>query len=332
VTLRRLITKAKKQFCTILFHQVALEYESLSGDNLGQAQWPNMRQQARGHHRPTKGIGKFWQTRLTRKAIITSRYPFILRKEDKALANKDINRSTRMVVKPWQPVLCLRPTQFSIGILEAECKAKEMKACSSDKLRHILRSTRIPIIVSPWRTLYVIDHHHFLFACWHANIKEVKVEVIKDYSEVPLTHAEFWERMVVNNHAYLYDQFGEGPRPPLYLPRDIRGLAEDPYRALAWVVRKEGGYENSDEPFSEFKWANFFRQRKLLVSDGHAEDVFDGAFKRAMQLARSDDAKQLPGYLSKPRGAEPKKLPKTPKFHPRARSSGAFANVPALKS
>jgi hypothetical protein len=177
----------------------------------------------------------------------------------------------------------------------------------------------------------VVDHHHFLFACWQANIKEVKVEVLRDYSEISLTHAEFWERMTVNNHAYLYDQFGEGPRHPLYLPRDVRGLAEDPYRALAWVVRKEGGYLNSDEPFAEFKWANFFRQRDLLVSEGLADEVFQEAFKLAMKLARSDAAKGLPGYLTNSETEELTHLKKT-KLHPRFRSKGMLANAPAIKN
>jgi hypothetical protein len=234
-----------------------------------------------------------------------------------------------MTIKPWQPVLSLRPTQFSIGVLECEYKAKELGGCTRDKLRYLLRTTKIPVVVSPWLTLYVVDHHHFLFACWHSGICEVKVDVVKDYSDVPLTFVEFWERMTVNNLAYLYDQFGDGPRNPIYLPRDVRGMAEDPYRALAWVVRQEGGYDNTEEPFAEFKWADFFREHDLLVPDGAAHDVFQRAFKIGMHLAKSSSAKGLPGYTGGGHGTPPQ-MKKT-KFKPLFRKSGDLANLPQFK-
>jgi hypothetical protein len=37
------------------------------------------------------------------------------------------------------------------------------------------------------------------------------------------------------------------------------GMRDDPYRSLAALVRKSGGYEKSTRPFSEFVWANHFR-------------------------------------------------------------------------
>jgi hypothetical protein len=53
------------------------------------------------------------------------------------------------------------------------------------------------------------------------------------------------EEARLRENVYPYCQFGEGPRKPLYLPRDIRGLADDPYRSLAWFVRKAGGFDPS---------------------------------------------------------------------------------------
>ncbi len=69
--------------------------------------------------------------------------------------------------------------------------------------------------------------------------------------------------MLKNRTSYPYCQFGQGPRKEYYLPNDIRGLADDPYRSLAWFVRKAGAFENSEKNFAEFTWANFFRSKKL---------------------------------------------------------------------
>lgn len=102
--------------------------------------------------------------------------------------------------------------------------------------------------------------------------------------------------MKKEHHCYPYDQFGEGPRSPLYLPIDVRGMADDPYRSLAWMVRKEGGYENSNETFAEFQWADLFRKHRLLESTGRSG--FQRALHRAVRLAQSREAKDLPGYIN----------------------------------
>ena len=110
-----------------------------------------------------------------------------------------------------------------------------------------------------------------------------------------MSYYHFWRFMTKKGYAYLYDQFGEGPRHALYLPDDIRGLADDPYRSLAWMVRKEGGYHNSDENFTEFRWANFFRKKKLLDTQGRRG--FHLAIQKGLSLAKKSTAKKLPGFI-----------------------------------
>ena len=90
----------------------------------------------------------------------------------------------------------------------------------------------------------------------------------------------------------------------------------DPYRSLAWIVRDKHGYLKNDTPFSEFKWANFFRTRilpgqdlpagkrtfdeftfevdkhgKLVINDDGKEIIDECMF-----LAASPEARGLPGY------------------------------------
>lgn len=203
-----------------------------------------------------------------------------------------------MKVKKHQPTLSLKPTQFAIGMLEVEYKFHEMKKLSKKELKKLVKENPVPVIISPWKELCIIDHHHFLAACWHADVKEVKVKVVRDFSKDKLTYRQFWQKMRKLNYAYLYDQFGEGPRSPLYLPLDIRGVADDPYRSLAWMVRKEGGYKNSNKSYAEFEWADFFREKKLLES--HGREGMHGALKKAIALVKKSDVKRkLPGKIKK---------------------------------
>lgn len=206
-----------------------------------------------------------------------------------------------MKVSKYQPTLSLKPTQFSIGMREIEHKVRQLRKLGPKKLRKLVRKTRVPVVVSPWKELYMTDRHHFVFACWLAGVRKVRVHVAKDRSRSRMSYRAFWRQMTRERLAYTYDQFGDGPRSPLYLPNDIRGLADDPYRSLAWLVRKEGGYENTGEQFAEYKWANLFRRRRLLESKGRRG--LGSALKPGLAVARSPAARKLPGYTGngKPR-------------------------------
>ena len=237
-----------------------------------------------------------------------------------------------MEIKKYQPILALKPTQFSVGLMEVEYKLAEMKKLSRSKLLKLVRHTPIPVVISPWNELCLTDHHHFLFACWHAGIDRVYVEVIKDFSLSQMTYLQFWKKMAKQNLTYLYDQFGDGPRSPLYLPMDVRGLADDPYRSLAWMVRKEGGYENSTQSFAEFQWADFFRKKKLLDKQGRK--AFHKAIARGLKAAVSSSAQSLPGFHQKKKIAkliENKTIVKSEFVTPHAKK-GPLATKALIKS
>jgi hypothetical protein len=197
-------------------------------------------------------------------------------------------------VKEEQNLLDLRPTQFAVGMLEVDEKVKIVEQYDKKELKNWIKDNPVPVIVSPRGELYITDHHHFLCVCYHLGIRKVRVTVVDDFSKSKLTYEQFWKRMHRLRSVYPYCQFGEGPREPLYLPRDIRGLADDPYRSLAWFVRKAGVFENSDKNFAEFQWANFFRKQRLLSRVGPWG--FARALVKAAKLAQSPKAKHLPGY------------------------------------
>jgi hypothetical protein len=193
-----------------------------------------------------------------------------------------------------QKVLELKPTQFAVGMLEVDEKIATVRKYSKKQLRKFVDEMPVPVVRSPHQDLYVVDHHHFLSVCFNLGIKKVHVKIIKDFSNTKMSYPQFWKWMFKTRSAYPFCQFGEGPRKALYLPKDIRGLADDPYRSLAWFVRKAGAFESSDKNFAEFQWANFFRARKLF--DQYGPRGMPNALIKAVQLAQSPAARRLPGY------------------------------------
>lgn len=198
-------------------------------------------------------------------------------------------------MKTTIPILNLKPTQFAIGMEEVKQKIKELNKCGKKKRNKFLKNHRVPVVISPRGFYYALDHHHAVWALWSTGVSEVQIEVIKDFSKSKYSFKKFWALMVRSKWAHLYDQFGNGPHSALYLPQDIRGMGDDPYRSLAWVVRNQGGFEKCEKTYSEFLWAQFFREKKLLHSEGRFG--FERCIKRALRLARSNAAKKLPGFL-----------------------------------
>jgi len=64
--------------------------------------------------------------------------------------------------------------------------------------------------------------------------------------------------MVENNYVWLYDEKGYQPVNPMFLST-IERCVNDPYRTLAWLVRRSGGYLKVDMNYQEMMWTNFFR-------------------------------------------------------------------------
>ena len=74
-------------------------------------------------------------------------------------------------------------------------------------------------------------------------------------------------------------------------------LADDPYRALASVLRREKGYAKADLPFEEFAWANFLRPR--ISAELVRADFTDG--QRSSQSPRAlSRSPHLPGWIGNP--------------------------------
>jgi len=185
----------------------------------------------------------------------------------------------------------LRPTQFAVGYREVDDRAKEIARKSPKKLKAYVEEHLPLIVIGPDDQPYLIDGHHLARALLKARINSVEVRVEANWRH--LSPAEFWNQMKEHGWVYLYDNRGQGPLDVEKLPKTVTELTDDPYRALAWAVRKRGGLDKTNGSFDEFKWANFFRSR---VPIGSQPGDFDRAVKAALKISHSPEAKDLPGY------------------------------------
>ena len=190
-------------------------------------------------------------------------------------------------------ILDLHPTQFVLGTKEIESKITKITAFNKKELQAYCSDHRIPVVIGPKQELYMIDHHHFARTCWELNISSYLIKIVKDLSNK--NEKDFWNFMIDKEWVYLNDQFGMGPHSPDALPNDIRCLADDPFRSLAWAIVDAGFIKKKTIPFFEFKWAAFFR-RNLNVPL-HSKSNFKTAIDLAKKLARSAAAKDLPGFI-----------------------------------
>lgn len=190
----------------------------------------------------------------------------------------------------------LRPTQFAVGMEEVRRRFGHVLHMKAAKQERYLREREVPVVVGPGGEPYIIDHHHLARILWDSGLRSTVYAIVRANWR-GLSLPAFWKRMQENGWVYPYDADGKGPRPHADLPRTIGELRDDPYRSLAWMVREQGGYAKTEEPFAEFRWANFFRTRisaKDVVKDPEA------ATRTALGLAASQEAADLPGYLARP--------------------------------
>lgn len=197
---------------------------------------------------------------------------------------------------PVQPILHpvpiddLRPTQITVGLREVHAKAKEWRQRPRDSAGKFLGSHMIPAVIGPDGHPWIVDHHHLALAMHHEKVSEVMVSILAHLDHLP--EKRFLAFMDSHNWLHPYDERGRR-REFDDLPHHLTGLVDDPYRSLAGELRQAGGYAKSPVPYTEFLWADFLRDR-IAAKDLEAD--FDAAIAAALPLARSKDAKHLPGW------------------------------------
>ncbi len=148
----------------------------------------------------------------------------------------------------------------------------------------------IPSVLGPKERHYIIDNHHLARALHEEGVQDVLVSCVADLST--LAKASFW--VFLDNRGWCHPYGKDGRRVDFdQIPATIGGLQDDPYRSLAGELRHLGGYAKDLTPFAEFLWADFLRGR---LKSKTVENDFAAALKRSVVLARSKDARYLPGW------------------------------------
>jgi hypothetical protein len=184
----------------------------------------------------------------------------------------------------------LRPTQITVGLHEVAEKRRHWAQLSNDKRAAFIGRHLVPVLLGPKGRRYVTDHHHLVRALHEEGCTEVAVTVIKDLGS--LDRDAFW--VYADNRGWCHPYDDSGARVGFDdIPKSIAGLTDDPFRSLAGALRRAGGYAKDTTPFSEFMWADFLRRRIKRKAVDHD---FEASVVEALRLARSGDAKYLPGW------------------------------------
>jgi hypothetical protein len=188
----------------------------------------------------------------------------------------------------------LFPTQVTVGMREVEIKRRKWREQPNDKTANYLNTNRIPVILGPDAHHYIIDRHHLTLALHDEGVREVPVAIVADMRESDF--GEFWTTLESRGWTHPFDDKGRR-RPYDNMPTSVDDLIDDPFRSLAGAVKRAGGYAKDRSPFSEFRWADFLRER---IARELVERDFGRALALAMNLSQSTEAAALPGWLRHP--------------------------------
>jgi hypothetical protein len=109
---------------------------------------------------------------------------------------------------------------------EVEHKLEKLSRLRTSQLNKYMQKHPIKVLRSPQNEFYIVDHHHLLAVLWLLGVKKVPIRVDKNYARRQMSRPRFWKFLASRRLMHLYDQFGNGPHEPLYLPEDIRGLGD----------------------------------------------------------------------------------------------------------
>lgn len=203
--------------------------------------------------------------------------------------------NTREPILQPIPILSLRPTQMTVGMIEVKEKRKRLREYwkehpSRKKQGEYLGRHMIPVVLGPDKRHYVVDHHHLARALHDEGVGNILVTVIADLTMVDKD--AFWG--VLDNHRWVYPYDAKGVRHHFKdIPKSVVDLKDDPFRSLAGELRRVGGFAKDTTPFSEFLWADFLRRK---IPRKSVDANFEKSIEKALGYAKSKDAVYLPGW------------------------------------
>lgn len=184
----------------------------------------------------------------------------------------------------------LRPTQATVGYREVAEKRRAFRSRTGEERNAFLLRQMTPTVLGPGGHHFIIDQHHLMRALFEEGQADASVSLVADFSR--LDEPAFWAQMEQRRWVHPYDAAG---RRVAFadLPQSVAGLADDPCRSLAALVRRAGGFAKDETPYSEFAWADYFRHR---LDAGQLASALEGELSPVLALAQSRSAEGLPGW------------------------------------
>lgn len=189
----------------------------------------------------------------------------------------------------------LRPTQITVGAIEVAAKRREWAAMKPKAREQLLDTHWFPTVVGPHGECYIVDHHHLGQALVQEGVKYAWAVQLADFSNMEVQL--FWRLMAFRHWAHSFDEHGAQCEYTA-IPGKLAALRDDPYRSLAGEVRSHGGFSKESEPYVEFLWADFFRNR--FTRDDlkpSAKGMLNAkVLAQAIKIAHGSSAQNLPGW------------------------------------
>ncbi len=196
----------------------------------------------------------------------------------------------------------LAPTQATIGGFEVTLKADRFKLMSRSAIDGYLREKRDKgkpaMVVKGLHRYFVVDGHHTLSAILTATEpRELDLALRADLSDIS-DEERFWARMA--EEGFMHGRGLGKPVSPHDFPDRLLHLVDDPFRSIAWLIRKMGAFDDLKQPYQEFRIADFLREH--MVFEPVAYHEYETACLRAFELMRSETAMNwaeehsLPGF------------------------------------
>lgn len=183
----------------------------------------------------------------------------------------DCSSAATLVGKCTCDLRALKPLQGVAGLGEVAKKTRDVSEEFAAE-RNAQEKDPIKVVRGFGDRLYVVDHHHGALAFLKAGHSTGTCEILQPPKPLSMSdEAVFWQQLDENRWIRLRNSIGEPLRPD-ELPASLERMPDDPYRTLAWMVRKADGYCRAlmlpaPPPFAEFAWADWMRQRADLPFD-----------------------------------------------------------------
>ena len=191
------------------------------------------------------------------------------------------------MTSPREPIVTpvavkeLRPMQMTVGMREVELKRQMIRAQSEKETGTFLGRHMVPVVLGPKKRNYVVDHHHMARALLEEGVK-VTSDLSKLDKDAFLTVLDNRGRMHQRQAARLRRAAQEHGRP-----------RRRPLPQRCWRIAQARRLRQGHDAFQRIPVGGF---PAPAHRPGCVAKSFDKAIKRALALAKSEDADYLPGW------------------------------------